>query len=156
MQLWQDSLLQHGQHLQHLYSGTSCIHRIYYKKILFLIMAISELHRALGTKINLDSTDIPADTVITADIADGQITNQKIGNTEIQAGKIDFFQSTEQTGTGSEANVAHGLGRTPTLVIVYPTENTTGNTMNITEGTHDGTNIKVNAPATMKYKVVAF
>jgi len=83
------------------------------------------------------------------------IENADLANSTIEAGKISYFKSTETAGTGAEADIAHGLGRTPSLVIVVPTENTTGNTLDIAEGTHDGTNVKVTAPATCKFVVYA-
>jgi hypothetical protein len=133
-----------------------------------------DANNALVPKVNIGS--LPDGVVVNADIADDSITNVKINSSagvaysklnltgnvanadlagSIEAGKIDFFKSTETTGTGSEADIAHGLGRTPALVIVVPTENTTGNTLDITEGAHDGTNVKVNAPSTCKYVVYA-
>jgi hypothetical protein len=64
------------------------------------------------------------------------------------------FKSTEQTGTGSAQNVAHGLGATPSLVLVIPTKvNAVGDTF--VEGTHDATNVKVTATAGAKYIVYA-
>ncbi len=64
------------------------------------------------------------------------------------------FKSTEQTGTGAEQDIAHGLGAVPTLVIVVPTKvNAAGDTF--TEGTHTATNVKVTAAAGAKYKVYA-
>jgi len=83
------------------------------------------------------------------------IENADIVNSTIEAGKLSYFKSSEQTGTGSEQSIAHGLGRTPALVIVVPTENTTGNSMDLSEGIHDGTDVKVTAPATTKYVVYA-
>lgn len=96
---------------------------------------------------------LPDGIVVNADIADATIANAKLVNSTIQAGKIDYFKSTEQTGTGSEQDIAHGLGRTPTLVIAYPSELTGIGT--IVEGTHDGTNVKVTAVTGDKYFVVA-
>ncbi len=119
-------------------------------------MAISALHRALGEKILLESKDIPDDTVIQSDILDGSINNDKLADDTIQAGKVDFFLSTGIDGTGSEVDTAHGLGRTPTCVVVYLTQKDDGATVELVEGTHDGTNIKVNAPTTVKYGILAF
>jgi predicted RecA/RadA family phage recombinase len=68
------------------------------------------------------------------------------------------FKSTEQTGTGSAQNVAHGLGVTPGTVIIFPTDTspaTTG-TYVVTEGTHDGTNVVVTVTTSKKFKAVAF
>jgi hypothetical protein len=68
------------------------------------------------------------------------------------------FISAEQTGNGAEQSIAHGLGVTPRAVLVIPTDTapaTTGD-YTATEGTHDGTNVKVTVTNSKKYKVVAF
>ena len=65
----------------------------------------------------------------------------------------EFFKSTEQTGTSSEQNIAHGLASTPSLVIVIPTNCIAAAVF--TEGEHDATNCKVTATIMAKYKVVA-
>jgi hypothetical protein len=114
---------------------------------------ISDFDAVVGT-----STSTLTNKTFDANGAGNSITNIEnadLANSTIEAGKIDFFKSTETTGTGAEADIAHGLGRTPSLVIVVPTENTTGNTLDITEGIHDGTNVKVTAPATCKFVVYA-
>ena len=64
------------------------------------------------------------------------------------------FVSTEQTGTGSSQNIAHGLGRTPTKVLLCVTDNNSGNFV-LTEGTHDGTNVKATVTSGVKFKVYA-
>ncbi len=97
---------------------------------------------------------VPKGLSIVGGITDSTVVNADIANSTIQAGKISFFKSTEQTGTGSEQNIAHGLGRTPALVIVFPTEGD-GNAFDIAEGTHDSTNIKITTGAAVKFKVIA-
>lgn len=155
----------------------------------------SKLDKALGTHINIDSSNIPDDVILETDVGPGAITvtelasdavtNVKVdaaadivvtklkegtadqvvktnaGATALEHGKlqganVDFFQSAEIAGTGSEANTAHGLGRTPTVVIVYITQKDTTTAFDLVEGVHDGTNIKVNLETTCKYKIVAF
>ena len=68
------------------------------------------------------------------------------------------FVSTEQTGTGSTQNVAHGLARVPSLVVIIPTDTapaTTGQ-YTATEGTHDATNVVVTVTSGKKFKVLAW
>ena len=104
------------------------------------------LDKALGTHITLDSDNIPPGTVVQTDI----------GAASIQGDRVDVFVSTEQTGTGSEQDVAHGLGHTPTVVIIQLTEFDTTPT-DIVQGTHDATNVKVTATdAAIKFIVTAF
>lgn len=73
--------------------------------------------------------------------------------------KAKVFFSTEQTGSGSSQNVAHGLGATPAGVIIAVTElpdaaAETG--FDVAEGAHDGTNVVVTVTNTVKYKVFAW
>ena len=70
--------------------------------------------------------------------------------------EIHYFLSTEQTGDGSMQSIPHGLGVTPTLVII----NITGSpgtyvALAVTEGTHDATNVKVTVTTGWKYRVLA-
>ena len=69
-----------------------------------------------------------------------------------------YFSSTEQTGTGSAQNVAHGLGLVPEAVVIWPTDlapATTG-AYTVTEGTHTTTNVVVTVTTGKKFKVFAF
>jgi hypothetical protein len=71
----------------------------------------------------------------------------------------DVFVSTEQTGTGSSQNVAHGLGVAPTKVIIAVTElpdaaAETG--FDVAEGTHTATNVVCTVTNTVKFKVFAW
>lgn len=79
--------------------------------------------------------------------------------TQSLVGAGGVFVSTEQTGTGSSQNVAHGLGVTPSKVLVAPTEHPgtpdTG-AFDIAEGAHDATNVVVTVTANVKFKVLAF
>lgn len=65
------------------------------------------------------------------------------------------FLSTEQTGNGSAQSVAHGLGSTPSLAYVIPS-NLTGGPFVVTYGTHTSTNVVVTVTNGEKYMVVAF
>jgi hypothetical protein len=84
---------------------------------------------------------------------DSTVVNADIATSTIQAGKISYFKSTIQTGTGSPQNIAHGLGRTPALVILIPVELTGIGTL--TEGTHTGTNVIATAVSDDKYIAIA-
>lgn len=67
------------------------------------------------------------------------------------------FVSSEQTGTGSSQNVAHGLGVTPSKVIVTYTDLTpaTAGSANVTYGTHTSTNVVVTVTSGKKFIVEA-
>jgi len=107
---------------------------------------------------------VSGDISATADIAGTQLAaaanivgTQLSATAAIVSGQVDFFQSAEITGSGAVQNTAHGLGRTPSLVIVYVTEDTgLAGTIDLLEGAHDGTNVIVTAPTTVKYKIIAF
>ncbi len=103
---------------------------------------------------NASGNVVPKGLTTVGGYTDSTVTNSDIAANTIQAGKLSFFKSTEQTGTGSEQNIAHGLGRTPALVIVFPTEGD-GNAFDIAEGTHDSTNVKITTGAAVKFKVIA-
>jgi hypothetical protein len=84
---------------------------------------------------------------------DGTVVNADIAVSSVQAEKLDYFKSTEITATGSNVDTAHGLGRTPALVLVIPTELT--GIGSLVEGAHDSTNIKVTGVSGDKYVIVA-
>ena len=69
-----------------------------------------------------------------------------------------FFCSSEQTGNGSEQSIAHGLGSTPAKVFVACTDNSSSSSKvcTVSEGTHDGTSVKVTVTNAAKYKVLAW
>ena len=68
------------------------------------------------------------------------------------------FVSTEQTGTGSAQNVAHGLSVIPRAVLVVPTDLTaaTVGQYSAVEGTHTNINVVVTVTSGKKYKVLAY
>ena len=89
-------------------------------------------------------------------LKDSIITGAEIVDSTITAADISIFVSTVQTANASAQNVAHGLGATPSKVLVVPTKDTGGGTLTITEGTHTSTNVVVTvAPTGIEYKVWA-
>lgn len=74
----------------------------------------------------------------------------------VTAAKALTFVSSEQTGTGSSQNVAHGLGATPTKVLVSMTEYSGSGAADIAEGTHTSTNVVVTVTSGVKFKVFAW
>jgi hypothetical protein len=66
------------------------------------------------------------------------------------------FVSSEQTGTGSNQNVAHGLGAIPSKVVISYTEFLSSASVDQTEGTHTTTNVVVNVTSGVKFKVLAW
>lgn len=68
-----------------------------------------------------------------------------------------YFKSTEQTGTGSGQNIAHGLGLVPDLVWVTVSDDSpaTAGVFVMTEGTHTATNVVVTVTANKKFFVFA-
>lgn len=102
--------------------------------------------------------NIDPNTVIESDVADGAVTTSKLADGSVTVAKMRVFKSSELTGTGASQNVAHGLGSTPSLVIVYPTDTnvaTTGSYV-VTEGSHTNTNVVLTVTSGKKFRVVAF
>lgn len=66
-----------------------------------------------------------------------------------------IFRSTEQTGTGSSQNVAHGLGATPTAVLISVSEDPAGTGFDVAYGTHDSTNVVCTVTSGVKFHVLA-
>lgn len=126
--------------------------------------AITTLNQALDSQIVLEASNIPDDLVIASDIAAGAVgtselatdavTNIKILNSTVQSEKISYFKSTEQTGNGSEQSIAHGLARTPGLVIITPSAVASATDTFVT-GTADGTNVKATVSTGAKYYFIA-
>jgi hypothetical protein len=76
----------------------------------------------------------------------------------IQVPLRGLFVSTEQTGTGSAQNIAHGLGVTPLGVLIAPTDTAPATTgaYTLTEGAHDATNVVATVTTGKKFKVLAW
>lgn len=91
-------------------------------------------------------------------ILNGVVKNENLSADAVSASKINYFKSSEQTGTGSSQNIAHGLGVAPSLVMVYPTDLTPGTDgdYTFTEGSHTSTNVVVTVTNGKKFMVVAF
>lgn len=86
---------------------------------------------------------LSADTTVTVKLNEGLVTQK--------------FISSEQTGTGSSQNVAHGLGVVPTRVLVTYTDLTpaTAGSVNVTYGSHTSTNVVVTVTSGKKFLVFA-
>ncbi len=82
-----------------------------------------------------------------------RIGTDEVDDSTIQAEDLSVFKSTEITGTGSDQNIAHGLGRTPSLV--WWSISLQGDTDTVIEGATDATNVVLNFPATTKLFVYA-
>lgn len=72
----------------------------------------------------------------------------------VTAVKMALFVSTEQTGTGAAQTIAHGLGLTPSKVLIIPTNVPSGG-YTVTEGTHGTANVSVTVTTGAKFKVMA-
>jgi hypothetical protein len=95
---------------------------------------------------------IQGDTGVQGDQGDtGILGNQ--GTTGV--GSPTVFVSAELTGTGANQDTAHGLGGTPTKILVSVTDDQSGAGFVITEGAHDATNTKTTVTSGTKYKILA-
>lgn len=98
---------------------------------------------------------------VVANVVEFTNTSSVVGTTVKDAlntllNSIKKFQSTVQTETGASQSIAHGLGATPTLVLVSVYDTATLGNYVISEGTHDATNVNVTVTTNVKYKVIAF
>lgn len=86
--------------------------------------------------------------------ATNSVTAAKIVDGVVTKAKLAMFVSIILTADGTEKNIAHGLGVTPSAVLIIPV--TTGGAFTITEGSHGNTNVVVTITSGVTYKVVAF
>lgn len=64
-----------------------------------------------------------------------------------------MFTSTEQTGTGSSQNVAHGFGAAPSMWWAVPTDTTAG--WVVSAGSADATNVSITVTSGAKFRIYA-
>lgn len=111
-----------------------------------------------GTKIADDSVDsehVAAGALDTEHYAALSVDTAALAATAVTAAKVAFFKSTEQTGTGAEQDIAHGLGGAPGLVWWSLSEFADTLAVDVAEGAHDATNVKVTVSSGAKYFVFA-
>ena len=100
------------------------------------------------------ATDTIAEATSAAGVTiDGVLLKDGVNRGKLYASNV--FKSNAVTGTGSEQDVPHGLGATPSLVFAVASD-LTGGPYTVTYGTHDATNCKVTATTGEKFVVVAF
>ena len=92
-------------------------------------------------------------TTITGDVTINSSKVSTVGTGKITTAKMAIFVSTVQTANGSAQNVAHGLGVSPTTVLVIPVSTlAAATTFSFTKGS---TNVVVTGTNTATYMVVA-
>lgn len=104
--------------------------------------------------ITIDNVDALASAINTGTVEDGSITTAKLAAAAVTSAKMAIFVSTEQTGTGAAQTIAHGLGVTPSKVLIVPTY-VPADGITITEGTHGTANVAVTVTTGAKFKVLA-
>ncbi len=129
-------------------------------QILYIAATAGRLDTAAttGDAVGIARAISPTLIRITRDVSGAALSGGALTAGSLPVSKLATFKSTEQTGTGSAQNIAHGLSGTPGLVIVYPTDTSpaTAGAYTMTEGAHDATNCVVTVTTGKKYKVVAF
>lgn len=99
-------------------------------------------------------TDVVTEKTAAAGVTiDGVLLKDGVSRGKIYASNV--FLSTEQTGTGSAQNVAHGFATVPSLVYAVPS-NLTGGVYVVTYGAHDATNVIATVTTGEKFQIVAF
>ena len=122
------------------------------RKLTFPSGAVLDVSAATG------SISFAAGEIATADLASNAVTTVKISDANVTFAKAKAFVSAVQTGSGAAQNIAHGLGVTPTAVLIVPTDSapaTVGDYPAV-EGTHTSTNVVVTVTSGKKYKVLAW
>jgi len=122
------------------------------RKLTFPSGAVLDASAATG------SISFAAGEVDSADLATNAVTTIKITDANITFAKAKAFASAEQTGSGAAQSIAHGLGVTPTAVLIVPTDTApaTVGAYTAVEGTHTSTNVVVTVTSGKKYKVLAW
>lgn len=118
------------------------------KRIWAELVSLDSRTTSLESSAGVDITTITGDVTFTAEKVGS------IGADKVTADMINHFISTEQTGNGSAQNVAHGLGTTPTSVLIIPSLNKDGADCSFTF-TKGSTNVVVTATSGAKYYVFA-
>jgi hypothetical protein len=128
-------------------------------------LAADAVETAAIKNLNVTSGKLAADSVIAGKIADGAVDavgcfaagvvdTAALGALAVTAAKINMSVSSEQTGTGSSQNVAHGLTGTPSVVLAILTDVPAGQAV-ISYGAHTGTNSVVTVTSGAKFKVLS-
>lgn len=107
--------------------------------------------------VRLNLPNLPDGSIGAAQLADDAVTTDKIADEAVTIAKLSVFKSTEQTGTGSAQNIAHGLGVAPGLVIIVPSDTSVAiaGVYVVTEGTHTSTNVVVTVTSGKKFFAIA-
>lgn len=89
----------------------------------------------------------------------GNLTGNVTGNTSGTAGGLlaaAVFTSTEQTGTGSSQDIAHGFGAVPKLVSWSVSDSGATGIYTAVPGAHDATNAKITVTSGVKFYIHAW
>jgi hypothetical protein len=121
---------------------------------------------AVEEAIDLGSNGIKADVIaestaaagVTVDgllIKDGSAAAATLAAQATKLAAGGSFRSTEQTGTGSAQNIAHGLGTVPAAVIHGLSEFAADEAVDVAYGTHTTTNVVMTVTNGVKFYVLA-
>ena len=101
------------------------------------------------------STDTIAERTSAAGVTvDGCLIKDGVAASAGSLASGAVFSSTEQTGTGSSQNIAHGFGSTPSMAWAVVTDSGAG-VFTVTPGTHTSTNCVFTVSLGIKYRVYA-
>lgn len=101
-----------------------------------------------------NGSNVATDVAVSGDVTLSNAGAVTIGASKVTFAKAKVFISTTQTGTGSSQNVAHGLGTTPTLVLIVPV--VTAGAVSIVYGSHTSTNVVTTVTSGDTFKVMAW
>lgn len=75
---------------------------------------------------------------------------------QLKANQTLMVALAEQDATGASQSIAHGLGYTPTMVWISPSQIPLDGNAAYALGTHDATNLQVSAYSDMKFLPYAY
>lgn len=110
----------------------------------------------------LDTLTELTNGISSTDIADGSVTTAKLAASAVTKAKAGVFLSVVQFANGGSQNVPHGLGVTPTLVLIVPTGGHNGagaagtQFPTIAAGVHTSTNAVATVTQGAEYRVFAW
>ena len=132
--------------LKHTYNQLIRSGRVVPKKLWEILVDINSRISVLESSITQNLANVTGDITFTGLVS-------AIGANKVKTSNIAMFVSTVQTANGNAQNVAHGLGVSPSTVVVIPVSTLAGATsFSFTKGT---TNVVVTGTNTATYMVLA-
>jgi hypothetical protein len=105
-----------------------------------------------GVTLNVANADL-ASGAAAANLGEGGVVNSLLAANAVKFGNLNVFVAHGQTGTGSSQSIAHGLGATPSVVLVIFEGSTASQA--VTYGVSTSTNVVVTVTSAATFTVLA-